>query len=152
MEVSGAHANDSPYFSPLLDATVQSGFQIKEVSADKGYDSFNNRRLTLVKGAIPYIPHREVVYNLKEKSELWKRMYYFYKFKEAEFKQHYHKRSNVETVFSMIKAKFGERIRSKTNVSQTNEVLCKVLCHNLCCLIQSMYELGVDVDFRSEGQ
>jgi len=152
VEVSGAHANDSPYFSPLLDATVQSGFQIKEVSADKGYDSFNNRRLTLVKGAIPYIPHREVVYNLKEKSELWKRMYYFYKFKEAEFKQHYHKRSNVETVFSMIKAKFGERIRSKTNVSQTNEVLCKVLCHNLCCLIQSMYELGVDVDFRSEGQ
>ena len=147
VEVSGRHANDSPYFSPLLDATAQSGFQIKEVSADKGYDSFNNRRLTLVKGAIPYIPFCEFDYNLKEKPELWKRMYHFYKFKEAEFKQHYHKRSNVETVFSMIKAKFGERIRSKTNVSQTNEVLCKILCHNLCCLIQSMYELGVEPEF-----
>jgi hypothetical protein len=32
-----------------LDATARSGVQIKEVSADKGYDSFNNRRLTLEK-------------------------------------------------------------------------------------------------------
>ena len=147
VEISERHSHDTLYFPRLLDATAQGGFQMKEVSADKGYDSFNNRRLTLVKGAIPYIPHREFAYNLKEKSELWKRMYYFYKFKEAEFKQHYHKRSNIETVFSMIKAKFGERIRSKTNISQTNEVLCKVLCHNLCCLIQSMYELGVEPEF-----
>lgn len=47
----------------------------------------------------------------------------------------------------MIKAKFGERLRSKTRTAQINEVLCKVLCHNLCCVIQSMYELGIDVDF-----
>lgn len=32
-------------------------------------------------------------------------MRHFYKLKEAEFKEHYHERSNVETVFSMIKAK-----------------------------------------------
>jgi transposase len=147
VEVSGPHANDSPYFSPLLDATAQSGFQIKEVSADKGYDSFNNRRLTLVKGAIPYIPHREYNYNESEKPELWKRMYHFYKFNESEFKAHYHKRSNVETVFSMIKAKFGERLRSKTHAAQVNEVLCKVLCHNICCLVQSIYELGVEPTF-----
>ncbi|HEX8721887.1 MAG TPA: transposase [Pyrinomonadaceae bacterium] len=147
VEVSERNAHDSPYFPRLLDSTAQSGFQMKEVSADKGYDSFNTRRLILVKGAIPYIPFREFDYNLSEKPELWKRMYHFYKFKESEFKAHYHKRSNVETVFSMIKAKFGERIRSKTKVAQTNEVLCKVLCHNLCCLIQSMYELGVEPEF-----
>ena len=47
----------------------------------------------------------------------------------------------------MIKAKFGERLRSKSVIAQTNEVLCKMLCHNLCCVIQSMYELGVDMDF-----
>ena len=47
----------------------------------------------------------------------------------------------------MIKARFGERLRSKTATAQANEVLCKVLCHNLCCLIQSMYELNVEVDF-----
>lgn len=62
----------------------------------------------------------------------------------------YHRRSNVETTFSMIKAKFGERLRSKTHTAQINEVLCKVLAHNLCCVIQSMYELGIEPDFRAE--
>jgi transposase len=66
--------------------------------------------------------------------------------------EHYHKRSNVEMTFSMIKAKFGERLRSKSVVAQTNEVLCKVLCHNLCCVIQSIYELGVEPTFWEEGQ
>lgn len=153
VEVSGARANDSPYLKPLLHTTTSNGFQVKELSADKGYDSFNNRCLVLIKGGIPYIPFREGETNKpnpSNKGELWKRMYHFYKFKEAEFKEHYHKRSNVETVFSMIKAKFGERLRSKTIVSQTNEVLCKILCHNLCCLIQSIYELGIEPTFWTE--
>jgi transposase len=153
VEVSHRHANDSPYLKPLLETTTGNGFKVKELSADKGYDSFSNRCFTLIKGGMPYIPFREGEKNKpnpSNKGELWRRFYHFYKFKEAEFKQHYHKRSNVETVFSMIKAKFGERIRSKTDISQTNEVLCKVLCHNLCCLIQSMYELGVEPTFWSE--
>ena len=28
-----------------------------------------------------------------------------------------------------------------------NEALCKVLCHNICCLIQSIYELGIVATF-----
>ena len=28
-----------------------------------------------------------------------------------------------------------------------NELLCKVLCHNLCCLVQSVYELGIEATF-----
>lgn len=153
VEVSGRHANDTTFLKPLLETTTRNGFQVKEVSADKGYDSFNNRCLVLVKGGIPYIPFREGEKNKPNpsgKSELWKRMYHFYKFNEAEFKQHYHKRSNVETVFSMIKAKFGERLRSKTETAQINEVLCKVLCHNLCCVIQSIYEFGIEATFCAE--
>jgi transposase len=61
--------------------------------------------------------------------------------------QKYHLRSNVEATFSMIKRKFGERLRSKTHTAQTNEVLCKILAHNLCCVIQSIYELKIDVNF-----
>lgn len=32
---------------------------------------------------------------------------------------------------------------------QVNEMLCKILAHNLCCVIQSMDVLGIEVDFRS---
>ena len=66
---------------------------------------------------------------------------------EEEFKAHYHKRSNVETVMAMIKTKFGASVKSKTPVAQVNEVLCKVLCHNICVLIQSFYELGIESTF-----
>jgi hypothetical protein len=31
-----------------------------------------------------------------------------------------------------------------------NEVLCKSLCHNICCLIQSQIELGIEPVFCGE--
>ena len=59
-----------------------------------------------------------------------------------EFMQHYHLRSNVETTFSMIKAKFSEMIKSKTKTAQTNELLLKILCHNLVVLVEEAVRLG----------
>jgi len=32
------------------------------------------------------------------------------------------------------------------------EVLCKILGHNVCCLIQAMYELGIDPVFWEQSQ
>jgi hypothetical protein len=49
----------------------------------------------------------------------------------------------------MIKSKFGDAVRSKTEVAQVNEVLLKVLCHNICVVIQEMFELGIKPDFFS---
>jgi hypothetical protein len=48
----------------------------------------------------------------------------------------------------MIKGKFGDAVRSKSDIGQLNEVLCKVLCHNLCVLIQAIHELGIDPAFE----
>jgi transposase len=79
-------------------------------------------------------------------------MLHFYLYNQEMFMRHYHKRSNVETTFSMIKRKFGEKLRAKTHTARVNEVLCKVLAHNLCCVIQSMYELGIEPDFLREGE
>lgn len=111
----------------------------------------SNFAASLKHGAIPYIPFKT---NSQPDGSgaLWQRIYHYYNFKREEFLTHYHKRSNVETVFSMIKAKFGERLRCKTTTAQINEVLCKVLAHNLCVVIQSMYELGVEANFAEKAQ
>ena len=74
-------------------------------------------------------------------------MIHLYTYNIYEFNSNYHKRSNVETTFSMIKARFGERLRSKTERAQINEALIKVLCHNICVVVQSIHELGLDVEF-----
>jgi hypothetical protein len=49
--------------------------------------------------------------------------------------------------FAAIKGKFGDSLRSKSDVGQINEALCKVLCHNLCVLVRVMHELGVEPSF-----
>ncbi|HEX7771109.1 MAG TPA: transposase [Pyrinomonadaceae bacterium] len=151
VELSTAMAHDSPYFKPLIDATAKAGFNMKEIVADKGYISKDNLQTAVDHGATPYIPFKTNTTG-KSGSELWKKLFHYYSFKREEFLAHYHKRSNVETTFSMIKAKFGERLRSKTETAQVNEALCKVLCHNLCVVIQSMYELGIAPEFMSEAE
>jgi hypothetical protein len=32
------------------------------------------------------------------------------------------------------------------------ELRCKVLCHNLCMLIQSFYDLGIEPEFSVRGR
>jgi transposase len=146
-QVSKPSAGDSPYFKPLVQATNQN-FDIREVSADKAYSSLANLRIVADKQATPYIPFKiNAKAEHRSKDPLWTRMYHFYAYNEEWFKRHYHKRSNVETTFSMIKEKFGTRLMSKKEVAQVNEVLCKVLCHNICVVIQSMYELGIEPVF-----
>jgi hypothetical protein len=81
---------------------------------------------------------------------IWRQMFHLYSYNSERFMQSYHKRSNVESTFSMIKAKFGDSLRSKTKTAQINEALCKVLCHNICCLIQSIFELGIEPTFWVE--
>ena len=62
------------------------------------------------------------------------------------------KRSKIESKFSKVRTKSGGALRSKTDVAMRNEALCKVLCHNLCCLIQSVYELGIVATFLGKEQ
>lgn len=147
VQVTKAHEGDSPYFKPLV-ATTDENFEIRETSADKAYSSLANLKLVVDKGGRPFIPFKvNAKPDHSSGDPLWTRMYHFYAYNQQWFKAHYHKRSNVETTFSMIKAKFGGRLRSKKESAQVNEVLCKVLCHNICVLIQSIYELGIEVEF-----
>src|SRR4029077_17524269 len=74
----------------------------------------------------------------------FERLFYYYSFHREEFLKTYHQRSNVESTFSMVKAKFGAAVRSKTDTAMKNEVLCKFLCHNICCVILSQVELGIE--------
>ncbi|MBI2166492.1 MAG: transposase [Chloroflexi bacterium] len=144
-EISGWAANDTTYFAPLVEETAKH-FQIAEVSADKAYLGHKNLAIVESLGATPFVPFKSNTVAATGDSA-WAKMYHYYMFNRDTFLAHYHKRSNVETVFSMIKGKFGDSVRSKGNAAQVNEVLCKVLCHNICVLIQSMYELGVSPNF-----
>jgi transposase len=69
--------------------------------------------------------------------------------RREEFLARYHQRPNVESTFSMIKRKFDDSVRSKTDAAMKNEVLAKLVCHNICCLNQEAHELGIDPGFQA---
>jgi transposase len=150
-EITDRYAHDAPHFKPLVDATAKN-FTMREVSADKAYISNKNLQAAVDHNAMPYIPFKsDSTIKGKDRyykqSKLWKNMFHFFSYNNERFLAHYHKRSNAETTFMMIKTKFGDALRSKTRRAQINEALCKVLCHNICCLISAMHELNLKPKF-----
>jgi transposase len=140
VEIYGRNANDCPILPGLVKTTAEH-FAIREVSADKGYSSVENTEAVFQAGGTPFIAFKSSASGAS--GGLWERMYHFFQYRRDEFLGHYHKRSNVESTFSMIKAKFRDHVRAKTDVAMRNEALCKILCHNICCLIQAQCELVV---------
>lgn len=147
VEISAA--GDSPTMPALVRETAQ-GFTVKEVSLDKAYSGTENLQAIVDVGGTPYIPFKSNTTG--GIGGLFEKMFHYFNFKREEFLVHYHKRSNVESTYSMIKAKFRDHVRSKTDTAMANEVLCKVLCHNICCVIQSMYELGIEPTFYGQTE
>lgn len=142
--IYGRDANDCPILPELVKATA-ANFTVNEVSADKGYLSAENVETIDSVGGTPFIaPKSSTTGGV---GGLFERMFHYYQFRRGEFLAHYHKRSNVESVFSAIKRKFGDNVRSRTDTAKVNEVLAKLVVHNLCCLILSQCELGIEPVF-----
>lgn len=150
VEATPFESADNVQFPGLVANTAKT-FNINEVSADKAYSDRTNLRAVQAVGGTAFIPFKANSTGMGDHHHrfdgLWNRMWHFYNFNRETFLQHYHKRSNIESTFSMVKAKFGSSVRSKTAIAQVNEVLCKVLCHNICVLIQSTFELGLEPIF-----
>lgn len=141
VEILDKDAADCPQFGNLIGTTAQN-FKIGEVSADKAYLSHANLELVESLGGTPFVPFK--VNSSDGAGEgAWGRMWNYFQARRDEFLAHYHKRSNAESTFSMVKAKFRDHVRSKTDVAMKNEVLCKFLCHNICCVISAQIELGI---------
>ncbi len=144
VEIDEVHSGDSPMLPKLVKATAKA-FTISEVSADAAYGSAANVATIAAHNGTPFIAFRRN--STGKASALFEQMFHYFQFKREDFLQHYHKRSNVESTFSMMKRKFGDSLRSKTDTALVNETLCKVLCHNLVVLIHEMHELGISPVF-----
>ena len=153
-DATASMSADSPYLPDFVRITAEN-FNVREVSADAAYSSRQNLHAVAAVGGMPYIPFRKNAVARPKDSHradpLWEQMFHHFTLRQADFNRHYHKRSNVETVFHMIKAKFGDKLRAKTDTAMVNEALMRVLCHNICVLIRAMYALGITPVFDMGG-
>ena len=148
VKVTEKYDHDTNQFGALLSETAEN-FQMRTVSADKAYLSSKNINAAVMNETAPFIAWKSNSKPRKDTNEnkAWNMLYHWYALNQESFLKNYHRRSNVESTFSMIKSKFSGSVRAKNKTSQTNEALAKILCHNICCLIQSMNEFGAKPDF-----
>lgn len=149
VNISPGYEHDINHFPDLLKRTIKN-FNVEQVSADKAYSSRNNIALINKYGALPLIPFKKNTNGKSRGCMFWRKAWLFFSENQEEFSKYYHLRSNVETVFSMIKRKLGHNLRTKKDVSQTNEILVKCLVHNLCVLCQEFFELDLDIEFNDK--
>ena len=124
-------------------------FDMKEISADKAYYSEKNYSIVDSYGALPFIPFKKNVNpDRVTHSAIWHRMWELFNSNREMYNARYHKRSNSETIFSMMKLKFSSSVRMRNIIGQRNELIAMSIAHNICVLIQEMFELGIEVDFE----
>jgi hypothetical protein len=112
------------------------------ILADAWYDCGRNRIYAFSRGVIPVIPLRNDM-----------RSYGYLKQNKKISGDNYHQRSKVETVFSVIKRKYGSVLKSRSYITQKVEVICKLIAYNidrqvrLSCLLM----LGFQQSFLGIG-
>jgi len=139
-----------------LERTAQN-FTIKQFSADKAYLTQKCVNAIAAVGAQPLIQFKKNSVNHpgEEDWAAWNDMWAHFQLRRQAFLDAYHARSQVETTVSMIKKKTGAFVRSKLPVAQANEIYCKVIAHNLACIVLAIAEFGIETPFAkaaSDGE
>ena len=126
---------------------TRDNFDVQELYADKGYLSSDNFEVAEELGTRLFIPFKV---NTKPVNgdDAWSRAWKFYEYNHDEFLKHYHQRSQVETVFHMDKSKVGPAVKAKNPTAQFNEVLCKILNHNIMVLNHEAHKLGIESELE----
>lgn len=149
VDITEGYCNDNTRFVPLAHDTARN-FKIREFSGDKGYLSSKNFGCISDLGGQAFIAFKKNSSGKcanKERS-VFKTAFKFFQNNKEMYLKHYHKRSNIESCFSMIKRKFGNNVKCKKETSQDNEILAKILAHNICVLVQEIFLNEIDVNFN----
>ncbi len=134
--------------APKLLESLNANFKAKEITGDKAYSSKRLMQIIESMGAIPFIVFKDNTNPNKRSPRIWNKMYSYFVNNKELFMKSYHRRSNVETTFSMIKLKLGEFLRCKNFESQRNELIMKFIVHNITCLISEIFENNIHIDFK----
>ncbi len=131
-----------------LQRTAQN-FAVKQFSADKAYLTQKCVNAIAAVGAQPLIQFKKNSINHPGEEEwaAWNDMWAHFQLRRQAFLDAYHARSQVETTVSMIKKKTGAFVRSRLPVAQANEIYCKVIAHNLACIVRAIAEFGIETPF-----
>ncbi|NQU98546.1 transposase [Candidatus Woesearchaeota archaeon] len=147
-EVTEGHVHDSLMVKEIVDRRVIA-FDLQKFVADKAYLSRDTLEFINGIGLLPFIPFKKNCIGRSRGSPLWKKLFAEFTYNYESFMNNYHARSQIETSFHMLKARLGNNCATRGLNANINEIKTKVLCHNLCVLIQEAFENNIFVDFEA---
>jgi len=104
--------------------------QVDKVAADKGYDCEANHRFIINElNAEPLIPVKKSIAGCHN-NKLRKRMKRRFR-SDPSCIQSYHQRSKVETIFSVMKRKFGDTLFSRSMEIKKKELKMRVILYDI---------------------
>ncbi len=125
-------AHDNNFFREMLQEVLDNGFKIKRILGDSAYLDKKNMILceeNNIKDV--FIDFRSNVRYRRGGSGLWKERLKIYKENPELWHENYRFRVKIEGLFSTMKRKGNNYIRSRKDNSQDVELLLKALWHNL---------------------
>jgi transposase len=136
--------HDNVDFKPTVNRVARI-VTLDTVIGDKGFDAQKNHEVAHKHGALLITP-------LKNKDvPIWRTSGVDRKKLKRYFpKKKYHKRSKKETVWSVVKQKFGDAVSSLTFHMQKIELLCKYLAYNIDRILTLQKKSKVMSSFSDE--
>ena len=124
--------HDCPLFEEIIRAVLKNGFQIKTLLADSGYTGKQNYALCRELGIMNvFIDFRKNATLRRAKSDIWREKLRMFKEQKEIWNQTYRFRVLVEGIFSAMKKKHLNYLRSRKEIAQDVELLLKALVYNL---------------------
>ena len=130
LKITTGIGSDVKQFPELFKELIER-HTVQEICGDKAYMSRKNIKMVVRKGGTPFFhPRDNARISSNRKDIAWNDVVEYYQDHRSEWLKKYHRRSNVESVFSRIKRKFGGRLKSKKRGARITELLIKILLYN----------------------
>ncbi|HJX50040.1 MAG TPA: transposase [Candidatus Nanoarchaeia archaeon] len=135
IKITAWKKHDYPLFKILLKPFKILG----TVFADTGYLSRANFQLCMDKKRCLFVPFKKNSRGGSRGSSVWKFAFNLYKKCNWIYENIYHQRSKVESVFSVIKKRFGDKVSCKSALMRRKEIAWRLIAYNLRILIFYQY-------------
>ena len=147
VEVTEKNVGDATMVEKVIKDRIRY-FDMKQFVADKAYLNREILRFLNNLGMTPYVPFKSNSIGTPKGYQIWRTMFDEFHNSHSKFMSIYHRRSNIETCFHMVKTNYGDSLLTKNYDANVNKIKIKFLCHNLCVLIQEVFENNIKINFE----
>jgi hypothetical protein len=134
--------NDCPFFAILLKPFKILGI----VLGDKGYLSRNNFQLAVDKRGCAFIPFKSNATASPKSHPAWKAAFWIWGNLNSIYKEIYHQRSKIESVFHALKERYGDKLFCSGALMRRKEMALRFIAYNIRLVIFYKYSVENNIN------